>query len=436
MVKNYSSNSLDELCKDIEDFKGKIQPYMSAQTSRHWTKSDVCVTYNNEYISVLRVDSSNKWVGEENCGFMSKMWSIIINKKWDFSNLAGFIKLKKILDIGITPVKKGELAGNFGIRIYNMRQEPDYRIIKDILDFIFNKTEQYKSYNKTEANFSQSTKSDNNTEIKPIQRYAGVGSMVTYRILEDDEINQVTIVEPANKKSDKEVSKTSELGESLLYCKEGEVVKVNSVEPYTISILHISNPINNVRYEIQAKKSDYSLYSKQNDNYNMQANSKLNKYREHNMSNAEEQRKIFWETFEDVLMENGEPFSVCYMMNEKPQSWANVNRNHAWNANAIDLSFLNSQGLFRVDLYMQNGEQDQIGRKIKANKEDVNSMITLPVRWENGEKNPNTLRPSVYFPFEKNNKDDYRRVIEESLPTILEFIEVANIYGKNMFFDF
>lgn len=270
-----------------------------------------------------------------------------------------------------------------------------------------------------------------------VNRYAGVGSTVTYRILEDDDVNQVTIVEPANKKSDNEVSKTSELGETLLYRKEGEVVKVNSVEPYTISILHIANPLNNVRYGIEQKgKSDFLVFAKQNNNYNMQANSKSNKYGEYNMTNAEEQRKIFWETFEDVLMENGEPFSICYTQGDKPQSWANVNRKHAWNANAIDLSFLNQQGLFRVDLYMENGEQDQIGRKIKANKEDINSMISFPVKWENGKKNPNTLRPSVYFPFIKNNKDDYRRVIEESLPTILKFIEVANKYGKNMFFDF
>lgn len=308
--------------------------------------------------------------------------------------------------------------------------------LKRFREFLDEIDYQDESYSKTEANFSQSTKPDN-IEIKPIQKYAGVGSTVIYRILEDNGVNQVTIVEPANKKSDKEVSKTSELGESLLYRKEGEVVKVNSSEPYTISILHISNPINNVRYEIQPKeKSNYSLYAKQNNNHNMQANSKLNKYGEHNMTNAEEQRKIFWETFEDVLMENGEPFSICYMQGGKPQSWANVNRNHAWNANAIDLSFLNSQGLFRVDLYMQNGELDHIGRIIMANKEKINLMVTQPIKWERGERNPNTLRPSVYFPFKKNNKDDYRRVIEESLPTILEFIEVANKYGKNMFFDF
>lgn len=123
-------------------------------------------------------------------------------------------------------------------------------------------------------------------------------------------------------------------------------------------------------------------------------------------------------------------------MGGKPQNWANINKNQAWNVNAIDLSFLNSKGLFRVDLYMQNGRLDEIGKKIIENKENINSMITLPVKWENGKRNLNTLRPSVYFTFEKDNKADYRRVIEESLPTIIEFIKVANKYGKYTFFDF
>lgn len=303
---------------------------------------------------------------------------------------------------------------------------------REFLDEVDYKDE---SYSKTEANFSQSTKPDNNIEIKPVQKYAGVGSTVTYRILEDDDVNQVTIVEPANKKSDKEVSKTSKLGESLLYHKEGDKIKVNSVEPYTISILHISNPINNVKYEIQPKeKSDYSFYAKQNNNYNMQANSKLNKYGEYNMTNTE--RTIFWETFEDVLMENGEPFKIAYKNNKNEIKPGQVNKFFANpDVTCIELSFPKGKELFRVNFYIPEKKFDLRNIFIK-NKEQIESMIKLPLLWERGEKNPNTLRPSVYFPFKKNNKDDYRRVIEKSLPTILEFIEVANKYGKNMFFDF
>ena len=82
---------------------------------------------------------------------------------------------------------------------------------------------------------------------KQEQKYAGVGSTIVYRVLEDDEINQVTLVEPIHKRFENEVSKTSDLGEALLYSKEGEEVKVNSPEPYMIRVVHISNPITMVK---------------------------------------------------------------------------------------------------------------------------------------------------------------------------------------------
>lgn len=85
---------------------------------------------------------------------------------------------------------------------------------------------------------------NNNQDEK---KYAGVGSTIVYRVLEDDEINQVTLVEPIHKKFENEVSKTSDLGEALLYSKEGEEVKVNSPEPYMIRVVHISNPITTVK---------------------------------------------------------------------------------------------------------------------------------------------------------------------------------------------
>lgn len=44
-----------------------------------------------------------------------------------------------MIDIEITPVTRGELKGNYGIRIRNMKKEPGAEIIEMILDFIFSK---------------------------------------------------------------------------------------------------------------------------------------------------------------------------------------------------------------------------------------------------------------------------------------------------------
>jgi len=121
----------------MENLLAKLKPYRDFLTDRSWTKEESMLEYNNEYISVLRIDSSNKWILINNQKTMSKMWSIIINKKQDFSNIKNFLELKKSLKINITPVNKGKFIGNYGIRIYDMKQEPDSEIIKEILDFIF-----------------------------------------------------------------------------------------------------------------------------------------------------------------------------------------------------------------------------------------------------------------------------------------------------------
>lgn len=76
-----------------------------------------------------------------------------------------------------------------------------------------------------------------------MEYYAGVGSTVTYRVLEDEETRQVTIVEPMNRKTNNQVSKSSVLGKTLMGCKKGDEIKVNADESYTISILYVSNPI-------------------------------------------------------------------------------------------------------------------------------------------------------------------------------------------------
>lgn len=113
----------------------KIEPYRSGSTSRLWTKNPIC--FNNEYIEVKRLDSSNKWLGLPRVSEMGKMWSIIVDLKKDFRALTNYCELSKKLDIKLTRVTKGELKGCRGIRIYKMKQNPTNDIIYDILNFIF-----------------------------------------------------------------------------------------------------------------------------------------------------------------------------------------------------------------------------------------------------------------------------------------------------------
>ena len=81
----------------------------------------------------MRIDSSNRWVTPTE---MEKQWSIIIDKKKDFTSLPNFSLLKKEGIITLTPVNNGENKGCFGIRLYGMKKDPDAHIIKTLLDFI------------------------------------------------------------------------------------------------------------------------------------------------------------------------------------------------------------------------------------------------------------------------------------------------------------
>lgn len=156
------------------------------------------------------------------------------------------------------------------------------------------------------------------------------------------------------------------------------------------------------------------------------------------MTNTEEQRKLFWELFDEILLENGEPFKISYQnkKNEiKHNGAVNKDFTNTPSGTAIDLGFNLRKGVFRVNFYIPD-VNIKLKNKFTSNKEQIDSMITLPLLWERGEKNELVLRPSVYFNFIQNDVDDYRRVIEESLPTIIEFINVANKYGKDEFFDF
>ena len=103
-------------------------------TQRSWIKTRGLLSYENEYLSVKRIDSSNKWIGENK---MEKMWSIIFSARKSFINLPTFRQLKQVVNVAVTAVKRGEMVGCYGIRIYGMTRDPNEQIVKAVLDFIF-----------------------------------------------------------------------------------------------------------------------------------------------------------------------------------------------------------------------------------------------------------------------------------------------------------
>lgn len=117
----------------LEQLKALLQKHNNGVMDRTWD-SKQGFSYTNEYISAVAIDSSNNWVSKDE---MIKMWSIIFKMKKAIHFLPKYKELQKILSIDITPVRKGQNKGCYGIRIYNVKQEPNADIVKNILDFIF-----------------------------------------------------------------------------------------------------------------------------------------------------------------------------------------------------------------------------------------------------------------------------------------------------------
>lgn len=116
------------------DLALKLDSYKIGRTDRSWKMSPTEVFFGNEYIQVVRVDSSNHHISASE---MEKQWSIIFEKKKDFSFLPGCRELCAKYGMKITPVNKGANKGCFGFRFYRMKQDLDTNIVLDILNFIF-----------------------------------------------------------------------------------------------------------------------------------------------------------------------------------------------------------------------------------------------------------------------------------------------------------
>ena len=75
----------------ITDLMNKFKAFDSGETVRSWTKDPKMICYENEYMKCVRVDSANKHIPNNK---MIKQWSILFEKKKDFSSLPERIKSK------------------------------------------------------------------------------------------------------------------------------------------------------------------------------------------------------------------------------------------------------------------------------------------------------------------------------------------------------
>lgn len=143
-------------------------------------------------------------------------------------------------------------------------------------------------------------------------------------------------------------------------------------------------------------------------------------------------KETFWCIFEKILCENGDPFKIIHEKAGEQTFWACVNKNKAFTNNCLDISLVKRSNFLRIGLYIIDRDS-LIGKIILANKESINEQLSFFPNWEHGTRNPNTLRVTVKIPIDRKTS---RELIEEALPIIMEFIEIAKKYGEKYFFDY
>ena len=146
------------------------------------------------------------------------------------------------------------------------------------------------------------------------------------------------------------------------------------------------------------------------------------------------ERRRFWTAFDKKLIENGEPFFIVHEKGGKVTFWAAVNKKHALVDNALSIDFLVRERKVRLNIYVRDNLP--LFRIFENHKSEIESMISVPVKWVGGVQNPNTRRIIYEVPVDIGYFSNYEDVIDEILPTLVEMKKVCERYAKDEFFDF
>lgn len=113
----------------------ELSKYKEGLTEQRWTMDNYI--YQNEYIKVVRIDTSNK-AGGSNVE-QGKQWSIIFERTTDLflEELETFKMLQSESGyVKITP-RKG-YQNQYGVRFYHMAKNPNIKILNKIFKYLFN----------------------------------------------------------------------------------------------------------------------------------------------------------------------------------------------------------------------------------------------------------------------------------------------------------
>ena len=140
------------------------------------------------------------------------------------------------------------------------------------------------------------------------------------------------------------------------------------------------------------------------------------------MTNAESERKYFWETYQEILTENGEPFTLHLHRNADGtfRHYAQLNDYSLSRSLCIDFNL--NGGVLRYGVYLDNDVNlyDFLLEKQKI----IEEALGFSCIWRNGDKGKTTRRICCERTITPNYRESYLDAIEESMVRIVKFLEV------------
>lgn len=148
------------------------------------------------------------------------------------------------------------------------------------------------------------------------------------------------------------------------------------------------------------------------------------------MTNAEQERLLFWRLFEEELEKQGNPFHL-----EDRAYYATVNRKSANSDYCLSVDFLLRKQFVRVGLYI-NDDVPAFEYMLKHRSEIEERLGFQPMWTQRGEKNINTRRIEKHISLIPYSPSRYLRVIKQTIEYIKRFKEVIPLYSCELLFDF
>ena len=148
------------------------------------------------------------------------------------------------------------------------------------------------------------------------------------------------------------------------------------------------------------------------------------------MTRAQYERQRFWKIFDELLIQNGEPFEVLHEKGGEVTHWCVVNKTRALVSLCVSLDFLVRDNKARINVYIQNDVP--LYNYLYSHKDEIEEKLGFKPIWNDKCNKAHTRRIEYTIPITSNDSEEYERIAETALPILYKFKTVFERYIPNL----